>query len=355
MKKIKIVSALTAAVLSLASLPVVSASAEEAAFLPGDVDNDGYITGHDAALISRSLLEEDFSLTEDELSRADITGDGIVDEADAVWIYYNQEYKLGDVDLDGTISTFDAWHILKSLPTFNATEPLQSELQRNLADTNADRAVAYIDFYGVLNMGARLGACYGNPFDTSTSQYCFYSNDRTYSNTSHALLGDVDGDGVLTDHDAILAAKSVTYDDVSNYPDFGMGYTYSLGLGDINFDGVMDQTDSEWIHAHAQYVVGDLQKNGSAGDLNAAYYALKLYATQSAGYTLTITENDQEGIVFCQKKENSVKIGQLDYHLLDANADGYVNMEDAILLLTTTANIGVGNSYESVYRNYLLS
>ena len=44
-------------VMAAAALPVVSVGAVDAA-LPGDVDQDGVITGHDSAMVSHALYED---------------------------------------------------------------------------------------------------------------------------------------------------------------------------------------------------------------------------------------------------------------------------------------------------------
>ncbi len=46
----KTLCAYMAAVLALASLPVLGASAEETTYALGDVDMDGVVTGHDTAM-----------------------------------------------------------------------------------------------------------------------------------------------------------------------------------------------------------------------------------------------------------------------------------------------------------------
>lgn len=97
MKVRKSIACFTAAVLSLSAFPVLSASAEESAYALGDVDMDGVITGHDAAMVSRYVLDDDYSLTEEALQLADVNGDGEVNQADADWIYANKKYALGSM------------------------------------------------------------------------------------------------------------------------------------------------------------------------------------------------------------------------------------------------------------------
>lgn len=101
MKTRKAISFLTAAVMAVSALPILSASAEESTYALGDVDMDGYITGHDAAMVSRYVLDESYTLTEEQLVLADVNADGAVNQADADWIYENKTYALGEILKNG--------------------------------------------------------------------------------------------------------------------------------------------------------------------------------------------------------------------------------------------------------------
>lgn len=93
MKTKKVITILTAAVMSVASMPVFSASAAEA--VPGDVDKDGVITGHDTAIVSRSLYDDTFELTEEQAVLADMNGDGTVTQEDLEAIHVKEERAIG--------------------------------------------------------------------------------------------------------------------------------------------------------------------------------------------------------------------------------------------------------------------
>ena len=78
------------------------ASAEEITYALGDVDMDGVVTGHDTAMVSRYVLDDTYTLTEEQLKLADVNEDGTVDQADADKLYTEmQVYPLGDVDMNG--------------------------------------------------------------------------------------------------------------------------------------------------------------------------------------------------------------------------------------------------------------
>ena len=73
-KMLSLLSAGTIACAMLAALPVSAAGTA----VTGDIDQDGVITGHDTAMISRYLADDAYTLTEEQLKLADINGDGIV-------------------------------------------------------------------------------------------------------------------------------------------------------------------------------------------------------------------------------------------------------------------------------------
>lgn len=111
MKKGKVISFVTAAVMAMASLPVLAASAESAYQL-GDVDMDGVITGHDTAMVSRALYDASFTLTNEQIKLADMDGNGVVDQADLEQLHASEVYMIGDVQNYGRLELMDAWYAL---------------------------------------------------------------------------------------------------------------------------------------------------------------------------------------------------------------------------------------------------
>ena len=98
----KVFGVCMAAVLTLSALPVCGVNAEEATYALGDVDMDGVVTGHDTAMVSRYVLDDTYTLTDEQLKLADVNEDGVVDQADADKLHHEmQVYELGDVDLNG--------------------------------------------------------------------------------------------------------------------------------------------------------------------------------------------------------------------------------------------------------------
>ena len=182
----KALAFLTASIMALGSLPFLSAGAES--FAPGDVDMDGVITGHDAALVSRHLIHGDNNLSEEQLKLADYNGDGVVDQADAKAIAENAVYPLGDVDLDGYCTMDDSYEIINyyshraagSLDRIDA----YSQVQLNLMDTDGlQDAVSLDDFMGSTHVTAYYAARayfsfwdkYGvGVYATNGDQNCYY-------------------------------------------------------------------------------------------------------------------------------------------------------------------------------------
>lgn len=93
----KTIACTAAAVLSLTMCSVLPAGAASVSYVLGDVDMDGVITGHDAAMVSRYVQMGDVSLSEEELALADVNQDGTVDQADADQIYAEKKYALGSM------------------------------------------------------------------------------------------------------------------------------------------------------------------------------------------------------------------------------------------------------------------
>ncbi len=191
MKTRKVLSFAAAAVMALASLPVLSAAAAEN-HIPGDVDMDGVLTGHDTAMVSRYIFEDGYSLTEEQLSIADVDGDGVVDQTDNEWMHTNEVYLMGNLFLEdgGVAASISAYcclmyntreHLGLSIDIVDekdlvadvqqtTTEALQAKtfgfgyygaepfvltpVQYNLMDCNADGVVAFTDAWDLLRASA---------------------------------------------------------------------------------------------------------------------------------------------------------------------------------------------------------
>jgi len=132
----------------------------------GDVDMDGFITGHDAAMVTHALYVDNEALTAEQLKLADVNGDGVVDQSDADWIHENQVYELGQMDKTSQL----------------------------------DVVTVYFQLYCVARSGA--GNACSNVKGADLLDSVLDYNDE-FSEVCYNLM-DVNGDGVLDNTDALL-------------------------------------------------------------------------------------------------------------------------------------------------------
>lgn len=189
MKMKKTIALTLAAVMSMAALPVLSASAE-GAYALGDVDMDGIITGHDTAMVSRHLFDDSYTLTDEELALADVNQDGAVDQADNEWIHENEVRAIGEIEEDCCATMQQAYIALmiSSIKSaglefnVNDSEPMYSygynvasrtinTVTYNLMDANADGAVTLEDAFALLIASSRLSAGYDDKYYFAEGRY----------------------------------------------------------------------------------------------------------------------------------------------------------------------------------------
>ena len=204
MKMRKGISAVLAGVMALAALPVSAMCASaEGAYALGDVDMDGYITGHDAAMVTHALYVDNDALTAEQLKLADVNGDGVVDQSDADWIHENQVYELGQLE--------------KEFPMNATTVFFQSYY---IAKTGAGTAYS-------LEKGVDLSNC--NDYDNALPEVCYN-------------LMDVNGDGTLDNDDLFI-----TLFDVGSR---GCGMMKTIYFEENRYDLSLDSIQA-WCNADA--------------------------------------------------------------------------------------------------------
>ena len=136
---------LTALVMAVLSVPMASVSAADT-FAQGDVDKDGLITGRDAAMVSM-YADELLTLTEEQLSLADVNADGSVDAADAATIHENGQYKLGDANIDGVLSIVHGIKLVRMYFMHKIDAAVVEGAQYLLADVDCDGDIDLYDAY----------------------------------------------------------------------------------------------------------------------------------------------------------------------------------------------------------------
>ncbi|MGN0592588.1 MAG: dockerin type I domain-containing protein [Ruminococcus sp.] len=248
---------LTALVMAALSVPMASVSAASA-YVQGDVDKDGLITGRDAAMVSM-YADGLLTLTEGQLSLADVNADGTVDAADAALIYENQQYKLGDVDMDGYDEPWDIqYFVYDAAVSYGEKVTVEKYPEWLLADVNCDGVVSSTDSLLALMGHAKHGA--GLPrFEEGKYYYTF-----TLEEICKALDGGPSSE--IDFGDAILNVDEISYDlkgaasILQTYSLVGAGY-------DVNY---------------VQRFYADLNGNGAV-DLEDATIVLTAYAKNGAG------------------------------------------------------------------------
>lgn len=167
-----------AAVLALASLPVLGANAAETTYALGDVDMDGVVTGHDTAMVSRYVLDDTYTLTEEQLKLADVNEDGVVDQADADKLYSEmQVYALGDVDMDGIAGVNDSLEMISAYAKKCAGLPTGlTAVQENLADVDLNGAANVDD--ACCNLAGCVRRAVGQDaiYNAENAKQYYYSN-----------------------------------------------------------------------------------------------------------------------------------------------------------------------------------
>ena len=225
-----------AAVLALASLPVLGASAEETTYALGDVDMDGVVTGHDTAMVSRYVLGY-ITLKEEQLKLADVNEDGVVDLTDVTKLYNEKQiYVLGDVDMDGVVTGHDTAMVSRYVldDTYTLTEE-----QLKLADVNEDGVVDQADA------------------------------DKLYTEMQVYPLGDIDMSG--------MAEVGDTSDILVYYAKVSAGQNVELtavqkNLADVDLNGTVDITDACYnLAGYARAAAG--QKAYNRDNEKQYYYA----------------------------------------------------------------------------------
>ncbi|MBQ8514670.1 MAG: dockerin type I repeat-containing protein [Ruminococcus sp.] len=307
----KKIAFLMSLVLAASALPVSAVHAAD--YETGDVDMDGRITGHDAAVISRYLEGTDAPLTEEQLILADVNSDGAVNGEDAAAIFANQEYALGDADMDGQVSIHD----LNA-----AVNWIGSEDGPLTADADGDGDIDVGDYW--LIMGAYGYTPTGkNALAEAGTYYYSYDIIETWGDPLNSL-GDVDNDGRLTGHDSAMITRYVRDE----------AYTLTegqLNRADVNRDGIVDACDAEVIMENQQYMLGDVNMSGQI-EIADARLAMGAYACYAVKSTDTVLEGVQK-------------------NLADVDLDAYYEINDGAVILMHYACWGAGASMSAFLNN----
>jgi hypothetical protein len=221
-----------AMVMAAVSVPVATANAASA-YVQGDVDMDGLITGHDAAMVS--LYDEGrCTLTDAQLALADVNADGVVDATDAGMIYNAQEYPLGDLDHDGYATSSDAQLVLVNYARrYSNIENEETEAfwaqNAAVADVDCNGVVSFLDIQLIMEAYAKMSA--ENPIlEEGTYHFSALNPVQLYDT-------DMDGEVTLKDVNA----------DMQVFVNIGAGLDVdyvTFGRADVNGDNSIGLDDA---------------------------------------------------------------------------------------------------------------
>jgi len=147
-------------------------SSTEETYALGDVDMDGIVTGHDTAMVSRYVLDDTYTLTEQQLKLADVNEDNEVNQADADLLYNEmQEYDLGCVTMEKKNMCLEDVSVILTEWQINGDRLGENwtQVQKNLADVNVDGIIDSTDICCALKMCSRQSAAMSINLKTKVS------------------------------------------------------------------------------------------------------------------------------------------------------------------------------------------
>ncbi len=278
MTRKNILSLLTAGVMGISCFSMNVTA--ESAYAAGDVDMDGMVTGHDTAMVSRYLLDEDYTLTDEQLTLADVDADGEVTQADADKLYNEmQVYKLGKVIWENettylTISDSSKvmeyyMHISRGLDYED-----MNQVQKNLSDMDLDGDIDCIDSELILQLVTSNMA--GLDDANAENGIYYYSADEdspAYVSNFTFQHDDVDMDGLYTGHDRAMMSRytleenyTLTEAQLKNAV-YWQDRDSKLLLGDVKWsadgeESVVDTQDAMEIINHYVHTAAGLEYSG---------------------------------------------------------------------------------------------
>ena len=378
MKKRKVLSFLTAAVLAVGAVPfsVIHAAAADETYVQGDVDMDGYITGHDAAMVSRYLNVDPELLSDQQKALADMNGDGVVDQSDADAIFAQKVYYLGVTDQNEkrkNPNVTDMYMLRYYTYTKNykdyqviADHSLEKESVDDMIDQLYNQEVISLRDFNLMDVDAD-GDVDNDDFDALscaiasvyTGRENMFPAENRYDMNLVAYIqpepGDLDMDGYVTGHDAAMATRFLNVDPTLLSKDQQI-------LGDMNSDGVFDQEDADLIHAKQTYALCDVrfsQKSEretiSSTAVMDELYMVALQGVKEISRTGTVGLNGDKffrsnnGLSFDESVAQHRVYSEVYWNLMDVDADGDVDLDDVYAAMVSCAFTGSGASDSSFF------
>ena len=238
----------------------------------GNLNYDSQINSSDLDLLRRYVEDNNSVIIDTDL--ADLNGDETIDESDVILLakaIYDGTTELtvtswtaqyGDISVDGIIDTIDTTVLRKYIVGYNTF--MCDELLK-YADLNSDGYVDYLDVvtirryitggWGISSLPVTdckaLGDFDGDEVigddDYTALLQAINSNSDGLETIQNILCADLNLDGVVDEHDAIIL-----YNFISS--DWGLAklehVDYTQKYGDLNCDGVITVDDLAILRAH---------------------------------------------------------------------------------------------------------
>ena len=115
-----------------------------------------------------------------------------------------------------------------------------------------------------------------------------------------------------------------------------------LKLADVNGDGVVDQSDADWIHENQVYELGKTDKRFRMNAMTV-YYQAYCIAADGTGNNGELQYSLEKGADLWEGGSYDDKVlPEVCYNLLDVNGDGVLNEDDLFITIFDICYRGCG-------------
>jgi hypothetical protein len=223
----------------------------------GDIDADGVLTGSDAMAIANLSVGNPVPGSFNQCA-ADVTCDGRVDSVDGLMLLQALSgqrvlhcWEPGDVDGDSKVTATDAMIVAN----YGVGNPVPPSFNSTLADVNCDKKVDIIDSMmiteasaGLRTLKPALGDVDADGAFTAIDSMIIsqLSVGSSVPQNSNRCVADVNCDGSINAIDQLLSARASV----------GLIELHCWQLGDVDGDGIVTETDARYIAMFASHAPG---------------------------------------------------------------------------------------------------
>ncbi|MFR3812767.1 MAG: dockerin type I domain-containing protein, partial [Ruminococcus callidus] len=141
----------------------------------------------------------------------------------------------------------------------------------------------------------------------------------------------------ITGHDAAMVTHALYVDNEAMTAE-------QLKLADVNGDGVVDQSDADWIHENQVYELGKTDKRFRMNAMTV-YYQAYCIAADGTGNNGELQYSLEKGADLWEGGSYDDKVlPEVCYNLLDVNGDGVLTVDDILLTAFDVCYMGCGAS-----------